>query len=141
MRICGMSFEPANAVIAIIECSPPHDIAVVNSEIKRIPLDDHQDSNCLRSFTRTITALVRDYKIESIAIRKCTYSGKYQSGAPSIKMEALLQVLDVTTALLSPQTIASRCKSSEFAIPECLNKYQHDAFKAAFAHASQETDR
>ena len=141
MRICGISFEPTSAVVVIVECSPPNGVAVVDSETKRIPMDDHQDSDCLRSFTRTIAAIVRDYKIESIAIRKCTYSGKYQSGAPSIKMEALLQVLDAATALLSPQTIASRCKSSEFAIPNCINKYQHDAFKAAFAHASQEMER
>ena len=140
MRICGIAFEPTNAVIAIIECSPPYATTVVDSEIKRIPLDDHQDSDCLRSFTRTIEALIRDYAIDSIAVRKCTYSGKYQSGTPAIKMEALLQILDARIELLSPQTIASRCKSSAFTIPDGLNKYQHDAFKTAYAHAVEQMD-
>ena len=141
MRICGISFEPSSAAVAIIECSQSGTISLVDSETKRIPLDDHQDSDCLRSFVRTVNALVRDFAVDSIAIRKCTYSGKYQSGAASLKMEALLQVADVTTALVSPQTVASRCKSNNFTVPENLKKYQHDAFKVAFAHATQAMDQ
>ena len=140
-RVCGISFEPSSAAVAIIECSQSGTISLVDSETKRIALNDHQDTDCLRSFIQTVNALVRDFAIDAIAIRKCTYSGKYQSGAPSLKMEALLQVTDVTTALVSPQTVASRCKSTKVAIPENLNKYQHDAFNVAVAYATQFVDQ
>ncbi len=41
----------------------------------------------------------------------------------------LLENCEVT--LLSPQTINAQNKKFDFALPETLNKYQHEAYKAA----------
>lgn len=135
MRICGISFEAANAVAVIIE-SLAGEVSLVETEVKRIPLSDHEDSDCLKGFLEAAKSFVHDHSVDAFAIRKCTYAGKFRSGAAALKMEALLQVSDVNTELLSAQTVTARCRSSDFAVPGTLNKYQHDAFKVAFALAS-----
>lgn len=137
MRICGISFNSSNTALAIIDCSQDGTISLIDCPIKQLPLDDHEDCTCLHSFFKTVNALVRDFSIQSIAIRKCTYSGQYQSGAPAMKMEALFQVANVDTVLISPKTVASCFKSGKIAIPTILNKYQHEAFKVAVTFATQ----
>ncbi len=41
----------------------------------------------------------------------------------------MLENCEVT--LLSPQTITAQAKKFNFELPETLNKYQHEAYKAA----------
>lgn len=137
MRICGISFESTAAILAIADFDDDGQCRIVDTEAKRADIGNHEDDACLKSFHRLIAALVNDHGIERIAIRKCTYSGKYQSGAPSLKMEAILQLADVPTVLLAPKTVNTACDKNGCQIPGELNKYQHDAFKAAFALASK----
>jgi hypothetical protein len=136
MRICGISFDSSVAIIVIADFDLEGQCRIVEAETKRVDLLNHEDDACLKNFHRLITALVNDHDIDRIAIRKCTYSGKYQSGASSLKMEAILQLAEVPTELLAPKTVNKVCEKNECEIPEELNKYQHDAFRAAFALAS-----
>lgn len=57
------------------------------------------------------------------------------SGAAAIKMEALLQLMDIPVDLLAPQSINAVAKTANVVIPSCLKAYQHEAFQAALADA------
>jgi len=135
MRICGISFDSTAAVLVIADFSDDGEVEIVDTETKRAKLGNHEDEACLNSFHRLISAVVNDHAIKQIAIRKCTYAGKYQSGAASLKMEAILQLADVPTVLIAPRSANAACDNHNCVIPSELNKYQHDAFRAAFALA------
>jgi len=130
MRIVGISFEAKAAVVAIIDFSAGSPASHVDSETRRIALNDHEDADCLRSFQQTVKTFLTDNSVDTVAIRRCTYSGEYQSGATPLKMEALLQVLEVETVLIPGQTISSSFDDN-FVFPETLRAYQHDAFRVA----------
>jgi hypothetical protein len=134
MRICGISFEPKAAVVALVDFVEGQAAAHVDTETRRISLNDHEDGDCLRSFQQTVRAFLTDNSVDVVSIRRCTYSGKYQSGAPPLKMEALLQVLEIETFLIPVQTITGNFQDGEIEMPDSLRAYQHDAFKTAWAH-------
>ena len=134
MRICGISFEAKAAVVAIVDFVTGQLVSHLDTETRRISLNDHEDADCLRSFQQTVRTFLTDNSVDAVAIRRCTYSGKFQSGAATLKMEALLQVLDIDTVLVPGQTIASNFQDDEHAIPDSLRAYQHDAFRAAFVN-------
>lgn len=135
VRVCGISFDSRDAIIAIVDFLDDNSFQFVESKTKRIELGDHEDATYLKSFCRVVTALVKDNNVNRIAIRKCIYSGKYQSGAPSLKMEAVLQLAEVSTTLLASKSIAAICDKHGCEIPGAVKKYQTEAFRAAFAFA------
>lgn len=139
VRVCGISFDSTDSILAIVDFDAEGGCEFVLSETKRIGLGDHENETCLQAFQRLLTAIVKDNKIDAIAIRKCTYSGKYPSGAASVKMEAILQLADIKTVLLDSRSITAICGKNKCSIPPQVNKYQHDAFKAAFALAHAES--
>lgn len=134
MRICGVSFGSEVASIVAIECKPDKAYDVLDSGIRKIQLSNHEDENILRDFARTLSSFIRDNKIDAIVIRKCTYKGKYMSGAAAIKMEALFQLNQCKVILISPQTIKSTYKKSKIAHPNEIKAYQHEAFETAVAY-------
>ena len=134
MRICGISFEARATVVVIVDFVTGQPVSHVDTETRRISLNAHEDADCLRSFQQTVRTFLTDNSVDAVAIRRCTYSGKYQSGAATLKMEALLQVLEIHTILVPAQTIASNFHDDEHEIPNSLRAYQHDAFRAAFVN-------
>ena len=70
--------------------------------------------------------------IEHIAIKKRSKKGEFAGGPTTFKIEGVFQLLeDVEVTLLSPQTINAQNKKHTFELPASLNKYQHEAYKAA----------
>jgi hypothetical protein len=138
MRICGVCLDSDGATVVIVDTDASGDVVVHETEVRRIRLADHQDASSLRDFAQTLASFIRDFSIDAIAVRRCTYKGKYVSGAAAIKMEALLQLSEVPVTLLSPQTIKAARKKSVVAAPAVLKGYQHDAFDAALTRAQSE---
>jgi|GEM_PF-5114602 len=131
MRLCGIEFDSVSAIVALVQHNGDGTFQLIPSDIKRIPVDNHEDSQCLISFVQTVSSLVKDFHIDGLAIRKCTYKGKYVSGAPAIKMEALLQINAVPSLLISPQAIAAKLKSRPIESPKGMPQYQKGAFVVA----------
>lgn len=58
--------------------------------------------------------------------------GEFAGGPTTFKIEGVFQLLEnCEVTLLSPQTINAQAKKHNFELPGTLNKYQHEAFKAA----------
>lgn len=131
MRVCGVSFEPRACVVALIEMGDDAEVTHIPAETRRISLGNHEDDVALRGFQQTARAFLTDNSVDVVAIKRCTYSGRYQSGASSIKMEALLQVLEFDTVLLAGQTVTREFGKIEISIPQSVLGYQHDAFMTA----------
>ncbi|RON07490.1 hypothetical protein BK659_18275 [Pseudomonas brassicacearum] len=131
MKICGIEIKGSEAIIAVASLDNQA-LTHVALNTKKIALDDDDEAANVKAFAAQVSAFVRDNGIERIAIRKRSKKGEFAGGPTTFKIEGVFQLLencDVT--LLSPQTINAQNKKHDFALPPTLNKYQHEAYKAA----------
>lgn len=130
MKICGIEIKGSEALIAVAELNGD-EISHVELETKRVALQDDEDANHIRSFSALINGLVRDNGIHSIAIKRRNKKGEFAGGPVTFKIEGIIQLSNCSVKLISPPTISATNKSHGFAIPDSLNKYQHEAFLTA----------
>ncbi len=79
-----------------------------------------------------MASFVRENAIDRIAIKKRSKKGEFAGGPTTFKIEGVFQLLEsCEVTLLSPQTINAQSKKHDFELPGTLNKYQHEAYKAA----------
>ena len=128
MTLCGIEIKGSEAIIAV--AAP--DLSHVAVATKKIALEDDDEAANVKAFASQVAAFVRDNGITRIAIKKRSKKGEFAGGPTTFKIEGVLQLLDgVEVTLLSPQTINAQYKKHNFELPATLNKYQHEAFKAA----------
>ena len=128
MTLCGIEIKGSEAIIAV--AAP--DLTHVTMATKKIALEDDDEAANVKAFASQVAAFVRDNGITRIAIKKRSKKGEFAGGPTTFKIEGVLQLLDgIEVTLLSPQTINAQYKKHNFELPATLNKYQHEAFKAA----------
>jgi len=131
MTICGIEIKGSEAIFAIatLQGGVPQHVAIAT---KKIALEDDDEAANVKTFATQVRAFVRDNGIERIAIKKRSKKGEFAGGPTTFKIEGVFQLLEnCDVALLSPQTINAQNKKHDFALPATLNKYQHEAYKAA----------
>jgi len=131
MSICGIEIKGSEAIFAIasLQGDALQHLAIAT---KKIALEDDDEAANVKAFASQVAAFVRDNGIRRIAIKKRSKKGEFAGGPTTFKIEGVFQLLencDVT--LLSPQTINAQNKKHNFELPGTLNKYQHEAYKAA----------
>ena len=132
MTICGIEIKGSEAIFAMAT-QGANGLEHVASATKKIALDDDQAAN-VKAFAVQIAAFVKANAITRIAIKKRSKKGEFAGGPTTFKIEGIIQLLDdCEVQLLSPQTLNAQFKKHAFDLPASLNKYQHDAFKAACA--------
>jgi hypothetical protein len=116
MKVCGIEIKGSEAIIAVATL----------------------DGQALSHFTLAtkkiaqVASFVRENSIDRIAIKKRSKKGEFAGGPTTFKIEGVFQLLEnCEVTLLSPQTINAQAKKHNFELPGTLNKYQHEAFKAA----------
>lgn len=133
MKICGVEIKASEAIFAVVSQRDTHfeHIAV---GVKKLGLEDDDRAENVRAFARQLRALIKDSGIERIAIKKRSKKGEFAGGPTTFKIEGIFQLLDdCEVTLMSPQTISAQHKKHDFVMPASLNKYQHEAYKAACA--------
>lgn len=131
MNICGIEIKGSEAIIAVASL----DGSVLNHVAlgtKKIALDDDDEAANVKLFAAQVASFVRENSIDRIAIKKRSKKGEFAGGPTTFKIEGVFQLLDgCEVTLLSPQTINAQAKKHNFQLPGTLNKYQHEAYKAA----------
>ena len=133
MTICGIDIKGSEAIFAVATPGPDglQHLAIAT---KKIALDDDDDALNVKAFAAQVTAFVKTNAITRIAIKKRSKKGEFAGGPTTFKIEGIIQLLDACEVqLLSPQTLNAQFKKHAFELPASLNKYQHDAYKAACA--------
>ena len=131
MTICGIEIKGSEAIFALATqgAGGLEHLAIAT---KKIALEDDDDAANVKAFATQVKAFVQDNAIERIAIKKRSKKGEFAGGPTTFKIEGVFQLLEgVEVTLLSPQTINAQNKKHNFDLPATLNKYQHEAFKAA----------
>ncbi len=124
MTICGIEIKGSEAIFAVASLD--------NQALTKIALEDDDEAANVKAFAAQVSAFVRENAITRIAIKKRSKKGEFAGGPTTFKMEGVFQLLEgVEVTLLSPQTINAQNKKHDFAPPATLNKYQHEAYKAA----------
>lgn len=130
MKICGVELKSNQAIFVIIDTSENN--LYIESEIKRITLENDDDCKNVKSFFDTINTFFRDMKINKIYIKKRAKNGTYVSSPDTFKIEGLIQINTVchNVHLVSAQALVSFRKQNN-TIPDNIRKYQEEAFSTA----------
>ncbi|WP_407314765.1 DUF3010 family protein [Pseudomonas sp. nanlin1] len=133
MNICGVEIKGSEAIFALAS-QQNGALLPLPLNIKKIALEDDDDASHVKAFAQQVQAFVRDHGIERLAIKKRSKKGEFAGGPTTFKIEGVLQLLEgCEVTLLSPQTLSAQYKKHGFELPSALNKYQHEAYKAACA--------
>ena len=131
MNICGIEIKGSEAIIAVAALDGST-LSHVPLATKKIALDDDDEAANVRRFAAQVASFVRENSVDRIAIKKRSKKGEFAGGPTTFKIEGVFQLLEnCEVTLLSPQTITAQCKKFNVELPETLNKYQHEAYKAA----------
>jgi hypothetical protein len=131
MNICGIEIKGSEAIIAVAVLDGST-LSHVPLATKKIALDDDDEAANVRRFAAQVASFVRENSVDRIAIKKRSKKGEFAGGPTTFKIEGVFQLLDgCEVTLLSPQTINAQAKKHNFELPGTLNKYQHEAYKAA----------
>ena len=133
MTICGIEIKGSEAIIAVASLDN-QTLTHVALATKKIALDDDDEAANVKAFAAQVKAFVQANGITRIAIKKRSKKGEFAGGPTTFKIEGIIQLLDdCEVQLLSPQTLNAQYKKHAFDLPASLNKYQHEAYKAACA--------
>ena len=133
MTICGIDIKGSEAIFALAHKSQ-NGVEHMPLSTKKIALDNDEDAAQVKAFAAQLAAFVSAHGITRIAIKKRSKKGEFAGGPTTFKIEGIIQLLDdCQVQLLSPQTLNAQFKKHAFDLPASLNKYQHEAFKAACA--------
>ncbi|MCS0631660.1 DUF3010 family protein [Telluria mixta] len=131
MKVCGVDISGSEARLVVVE-GDANGLHLCELETKKIALKDDEINEQVRSFHQVVLALVRENKIEKIAIKKRMKTGGFASGPVSFKIEGLFQMIaEADVVFIAPNTISAFEKKNGQDIPIELNKYQTDAYRTA----------
>jgi hypothetical protein len=131
MIICGVEIKGSEAIFALATLQHGG-IEHLPLATKKIALEEDDESANVKAFATQIAGFVRENGISHIVIKKRSKKGEFAGGPTTFKIETVFQLLaDCDVTLISPQTINAQHKKHDFALPASLNKYQHEAYKAA----------
>jgi hypothetical protein len=131
MNICGVEIKGSEAIFAVATRASGA-LEHIPLATKKIALEDDDEAVNVKNFATQISNFVRENGIAHIAIKKRSEKGEFAGGPTTFKIETIFQLLeDCDVVLLSPQTINAQFKRHAFELPAALNKYQHEAYKAA----------
>ena len=131
MNICGVEIKGSEAIFAVATRASGA-LEPLPLSVKKIALEDDDEASNVKAFAQQIATFVRENGIAHIAIKKRSKKGEFAGGPTTFKIETVFQLLeDCEVMLLSPQTINAQMKKHDFELPAALNKYQHEAYKAA----------
>lgn len=132
MKIAGVEIKGSEAIFAVVQYGDAG-LAHLPTTLKKIALEDDDIAANVRQFQGQVAAFVRDNGLKMLAIKKRGKKGEFAGGPTTFKIEGVLQLLEGCEAVLvSPQTISAQAKKLA-ELPGSLNKYQHEAYKAACA--------
>jgi hypothetical protein len=131
MKICGIEIKDSEAIIAVaaLDGQTLNHVALAT---KKVALDDDGEAANVKVFAAQVAPFVHENSIDRIAIKKRSKKGEFAGGPTTFKIEGVFQLLEnCEVTLLSPQTINAQPKKHGVELPETLNKYQLEAYKAA----------
>lgn len=129
MKICGIELKSNNVLLAVVENKE-----FVDLKTKKLTLENDESQEDIRKFCNEFLLFLEQNEIEKVVIKKRAKKGNFAGGAVTFKIEGLIQLNPLCEVeLLSSQTISSFEKKNDIDLPSSLNKYQEQAYLAAYS--------
>ncbi|KPC24764.1 Uncharacterized protein ABJ99_3063 [Pseudomonas syringae pv. cilantro] len=133
MIICGVEIKGSEAIFALAT-RQNGSIEHLPLATKKLALEDDDEAANVKTFATQLAGFVRENGVSHVVIKKRMKKGEFAGGPTTFKIETIFQLMsDCEVLLISPQTVNAQNKKHTFALPHTLNKYQHEAYKAACA--------
>lgn len=133
VKIAGVEIKGSEVIFAVVQ-SAGGVLEHVPLAVKKIALEDDEISANVQAFSAQVARFVDEHGLQHLAVKKRAKKGEFAGGPTTFKIEGVLQLLPgCEVTLVSPQTISAQAKKLDGELPATLNKYQHEAYKAACA--------
>jgi hypothetical protein len=131
MRTIGIEIKGSDCIPVLLE-GTKQNFTIVDFP-KKISLQDSYNSSEVRTFYEKLKSTFTESQVNIISIKKRMEKGKFAGGALSFKMEGLIQLAtDNNVHFISSPQIKSLLKKNPLLVLPQINKYQEQAFYAAF---------
>lgn len=130
--VCGVEIQGNTANIVLLNGNK-REYAVIQSEFKKIQLEDEKNQSQIKSFQQVIENFLKQNEVKRMFIKRPS-SGQYSASPVAFKIETILQLTSLPVVLLHATKIASTMKKytiSDDTYKE-IRKYQHAALQTAF---------
>ncbi len=136
MITCGIELSGSEARLVLLQ-GKKGTFDVIDTEPRKIKLNDEADQNEVKAFCDSIYAFFREKQVSVIVIKKRAKKGTYAGGPVGFKLEGIIQLYEGCPVKLIPsQTISATMKKNNISVPSKLRKYQHTAFETAYTNLS-----
>lgn len=136
MRICGVDLVSNDAVICLLFLES-NQFNIPECRVRKLTLPKDHSRSDLQYFEASFVKLMRDYKVDKVAIRERMPKGKFAGSAISFKLEAAIQLIsEIDVEILSLTQIKAAQKENQLPIAfedTGLKAFQKDAFTVAYA--------
>ena len=142
MRVCGVELTGNEAIISIMQLKDGlYDVPEVR--VTKFVLGDAINTEPLKKFQFDFAQLMKDYQVDTVAIRQRALKGKFAGNPLSFKIEGALQLIDnLKTVVLSSAYIKEGLSKAQVK-PDVreigLKKFQEQAMLTAFAYLEQQS--
>jgi len=136
MLVCGVELSGKEAIISLLQ-EDDGMFYMPECRVRRVECKNADSTSELKYFQKTFAKLAEDYKIDHVVIKERMKKGKFAGGADGFKLEAALQLSDLSVSLLSPTQLKANLKHYPMPITFAetgLKKFQETAFTTAFAY-------
>ncbi|MBQ0758431.1 MAG: hypothetical protein ACJAU3_001021 [Zhongshania sp.] len=135
MRICGVELTGNDAVVCLLNLENQQ-FNIPDCRARKISLPKEHDREDLKQFQATFSQLMRDYKVDKVAIKGRLPKGKFAGGAISFKLEATIQLItDIDVVVLTSSQAKAVLADNPLQIPFAdteLKGFQEAAFITAY---------
>lgn len=136
MKICGVDLVSNDAVICLLFLEN-NQFNIPECRVRKLTLPKDHSRGDLQYFEASFAKLMRDYKVDKVAIRERAPKGKFAGSAISFKLEAAIQLIsEIDVEILSLTQIKAAQKENQLPIAfedTGLKAFQKDAFTVAYA--------
>ena len=141
MRVCGVELKGNDAVISIMQLKNGI-YEVPKVRVAKLTLADAVNNEPLKKFQFDFVQLMKDYKVDTVAIKQRALKGKFAGNSLSFKMEAAIQLIDeVDVQVVSASYIKEGLTKAQVK-PDVrdlgLKQFQEQAMLSAFAYLEQQ---
>ncbi|CAA0097086.1 DUF3010 family protein [Zhongshania aliphaticivorans] len=135
MRICGVELTGNDAVVCLLNLENQQ-FNIPDCRARKISLPKEHDREDLKQFQAAFSQLMRDYKVDKVAIKGRLPKGKFAGGAISFKLEATIQLIaDIDVVVLTSSQTKAALADNPVQIPFAdteLKGFQEAAFITAY---------
>ncbi|MEX1665087.1 DUF3010 family protein [Zhongshania arctica] len=135
MRICGVELTGSDAVVCLLNLENQQ-FNIPDCRVRKLSIPKEHNQYDIKQFQAAFAQLMKDYKVDKVAIKGRLPKGKFAGGAVSFKLEACIQLIaDIDVIVITSSQAKAVLGENPLQIPFAdteLKGFQEAAFVTAY---------